>query len=310
VSRLVARLAELRAAAGLSQADIARSIQTSQPAVARLESGQTDVRLSTLARYAQALNVSLDFVAGPDGPDDDIAPPPEERAQREVPRPATEPSGPPDLSWRQQKVLRFIRDSLARNGYPPSMREIAEEVGLASTSSVSYQLSMLQSKGYLRRDPARRRAVEVEPPGPAATRAGGGTDAQAEKGGSEPTPADIPVLGSVAAGRVVLAGAAAGDAIRLPEWLTEGGALFAATVNGKFEHGAPIADGDVVVVRRQPEADNGAIVLSIIDGETTSGTLNSFHGQLWFMPHDSAGTPVRADKATIVGRAVAILRKL
>lgn len=298
--QLVARLARRRAASGLSQADVARSIQTSQPAVARLESGQTDVRLSTLSRYAQALNVSLDFVEEADGPGD-AAPP----AQYTSPA-----ARPDDLTWRQQRVLTVIRDSVDRRGYPPSMREIAEAVGLASTSSVSYQLSTLQSKGYLHRDPARPRTVEIQAPAGPARPPDEETGAPAERRGPERSPVDIPFMGSIAAGRFVLAGAGADDAIRLPARLTGGGALFAVTVTGETLPGAPVADGDVVVARRQQEAEDGDIVVAMFDGETTIRTLQRCNGQLWLMPHDAAHLPVLAGQAAIAGRAVAIVRKI
>jgi repressor LexA len=342
--QLIARLARRRAASGLSQAEIARSIQTSQPAVARLESGQTDIRLSTLIRYARALGVSLDFVRDTGARDEDVgsqaddaersreqqafpaqaaraAPHPGDDARPEwepgegVPGVLAEPADWPggagsDLTGRQRKVLAVIRDSVQRRGYPPSIREIGDAVGLASTSSVSFQLSSLQNKGYLRRDPARSRTVGVWAPGPLAMRSEDeiGEDATGDIPGRQT--ADIPFIGSAAAGGLVLAGESGEDVIRLPTRLTGGGALFAVKVTGDVMIDAAIADGDVIVVRQQQEADDGDIVVAMIDGETTVTTLRRSDDHVWLMPQNRAYAPVLGDKATIMGRAVAVLRKL
>ena len=175
---LVAQLARRRAAAGLSQAHVARLMQTSQSAVARLESGRHDAQLSTLARYAEALGLSLD-VAGDAGIADRGLPGPPQPAARPEGRPGRKPKDnvpavtlqtpdrpDPDyvLTSRQHKVLQVIRESMEKRGYPPSQREIGDAVGLASTSSVSYHLRMLQQAGYLHRDSGRARTVEVRLP--------------------------------------------------------------------------------------------------------------------------------------------------
>jgi predicted DNA-binding transcriptional regulator YafY/transcriptional regulator with XRE-family HTH domain len=195
---LVAQLKRNRVAAGLSQADVAKLMETSQPAVARLESGRHDAQLPTLARYAEALGLSLlslDLAgdAGtPDGASSDDTPaeaattPSMEQASanqthyRKPPRPkarpgrkltddvpAVTPQAPdmpgPDhvLTSRQRDVLRVIRESIERRGHPPSLQEIGEAVGLTSTSSVSHHLRTLQRAGYLHRDSGRPRTVEI-----------------------------------------------------------------------------------------------------------------------------------------------------
>jgi len=171
------------------------------------------------------------------------------------------------LTWRQRKVLQVIRDSVQRRGYPPSMREIGEAVGLTSTSSVSYQLSTLQSKGYLRRDAGRPRTVEVRLPGHPAVRP------EAE----EPVPAALDI--------------ASQDAAYVP-------------LIGR------IADGDWVVVRQQPVADSGDIVAAMIDGEATVKTFKRADDHIWLMPHNPAYTPIPGDDATILGKIVAVLRRV
>src|SRR5579863_1782332 len=157
------------------------------------------------------------------------------------------------LTWRQRKVLQVIRDSVQRRGYPPSMREIGEAVGLTSTSSVSYQLSTLQSKGYLRRDAGRPRTVEVRLPGHPAVRPEPGFD-------EDELPMDItsqeaayvPVVGRIAAGGPILAEEAIEDIFPLPRALVGEGTLFLLRVVGDSMMNAGIVDGDWVVVRQQP----------------------------------------------------------
>src|SRR6266436_1098872 len=178
------------------------------------------------------------------------------------------------LTWRQRKVLQVIRESVQKRGYPPSMREIGEAVGLTSTSSVSYQLSTLQKKGYLHRDVGRPRTVEVRLPGHPAVRP--------EPGREEEEPADIPgidipsqeaiyvpLVGRIAAGGPILAEQSVEDVFPLPRQLVGEGTLFLLKVAGDSMINAAIADGDWVVVRQQPDALNGDIVAAMIVGEAT-----------------------------------------
>ena len=194
-----------------------------------------------------------------------------------VPSVVTEMPDRPDpghvLTWRQRKVLQVIRDSVQRRGYPPSMREIGEAVGLTSTSSVSYQLSTLQKRGYLRRDAGRPRTVEVRLPGQPAVR----PDAEpAEETGLDfpsQEAAMVPLLGRIAAGGPILAEEAIEDVFPLPKQLVGEGTLFLLKVAGDSMVDAAIADGDWVVVRQQPVAENGDIVAAMIDGEATVTTF-------------------------------------
>ena len=231
-----------------------------------------------------------------------------------VPNVVTEMPDHPDpdhvLTWRQRKVLQVIRESVQRRGYPPSMREIGEAVGLTSTSSVSYQLSTLQSKGYLRRDAGRPRTVEVRLPGHAAVR----PDAEApEDDGMDITSqgaAFVPVVGRIAAGGPVLAEEAIEDIFPLPRQIVGDGTLFLLKVVGDSMINAAIADGDWVVVRQQPVAENGEIVAAMIDGEATVKTFKRSGGHVWLMPHNPVYTPIPGDEATILGRVVAVLRRV
>jgi len=214
------------------------------------------------------------------------------------------------LTWRQRKVLQVIRESVQRRGYPPSMREIGEAVGLTSTSSVSYQLSTLQNKGYLRRDAGRPRTVEVRLPGHPAIR----PEAAADEGGTMDIVSQeavyVPLVGRIAAGGPILAEQAIEDIFPLPKQIVGDGNLFLLKVVGDSMINAAISDGDWVVVRQQPVAENSDIVAAMIDGEATVKTFKRSNGHIWLMPHNPAYTPIPGDEAEILGRVVAVLRKI
>jgi repressor LexA len=214
------------------------------------------------------------------------------------------------LTWRQRKVLQVIRDSVQRRGYPPSMREIGEAVGLTSTSSVSYQLSTLQSKGYLRRDAGRPRTVEVRLPGQPAVRPDVEDAEDVVLDIPSQDAAYVPVLGRIAAGGPILAEEAIEEVFPLPKQLVGSGTLFLLKVVGDSMINAAIADGDWVVVRQQPVAENGDIVAAMIDGEATVKTYKLSGEHIWLMPHNPAYTPIPGDDAAILGRVVAVLRRV
>jgi len=218
-------------------------------------------------------------------------------------------SGDPGLTPQRRKIIRVIEDSLQSRGYPPSLREIGQAVGLASTSSVSYQMSVLEAAGYLSRETGRPRTAVLRAPG------GPGPGAAA------PPPADkrltaIPVVGRIAAGVPILADETPDEVISLPKLLTGEGTLIALRVAGDSMIGAAIADGDWVVVRRQPDADNGDIVAAMIesdasaDREATVKTLKRADGHTWLIPHNPVYTPILADRAEIIGKVVSVLRRL
>ncbi|HEY9413590.1 MAG TPA: transcriptional repressor LexA [Pseudonocardia sp.] len=215
------------------------------------------------------------------------------------------------LTPRQRKVLEVIRDWVERFGYPPSVREIGDAVGLTSTSSVHHQLRTLERKGYLRRDPNRTRAVDVRGPDePGGFDAGTNPDVTAELRALRPSPAFVPVVGRIAAGGPILAEQAVEDVFPLPREIVGEGTLFLLTVQGDSMVDAAITDGDWVVVRQQPVAENGDIVAAMIDGEATVKTFKRKDGHVWLMPSNPAYQPIPGDEATILGRVVAILRKL
>jgi repressor LexA len=214
------------------------------------------------------------------------------------------------LTWRQRKVLQVIRESVQRRGYPPSMREIGEAVGLTSTSSVSYQLSTLQSKGYLRRDAGRPRTVEVRLPGHPAVRPEPEIDVDTPMDIASQEAAYVPLVGRIAAGGPILAEESIEDIFPLPRQIVGEGNLFLLKVVGDSMINAAIADGDWVVVRQQPVAENGDIVAAMLDGEATVKTFKRSADHIWLMPHNPAYTPIPGDEAEILGKVVAVLRRV
>jgi len=216
-----------------------------------------------------------------------------------------------ELPIRQREVLDVIRTWVERFGYPPSVREIGEAVGLTSTSSVAYQLRALEQKGYLRRDPNRPRAIGVLPadvtPASVAAAAASSEEPVAI---ATPTAAYVPVLGRIAAGGPILAEEAVEDVFPLPKEIVGEGSLFLLRVAGDSMVDAAITDGDWVVVRQQPTADNGEIVAAMIEGEATVKTFKRKDGHVWLMPHNEAYEPIPGDDATILGKVVAVLRRL
>lgn len=216
-----------------------------------------------------------------------------------------------DLTPRQQEVLEVIRGWVYRHGYPPSVREIGEAVGLTSTSSVSHQLGALQRKGYLRRDPNRPRAVGVltaaaDPTGTLTPPEGDDTTT-AER---FPEAAYVPLIGRIAAGGPVLAEQSVEDTFPLPKDLVGEGELFLLSVTGDSMVDAAITDGDWVVVRQQPTAENGDIVAAMIEGEATVKTFKKTGKHLWLVPQNEAYEPIPGDDATVLGKVVAVLRRL
>ena len=213
------------------------------------------------------------------------------------------------LTERQRTILNVIRASVTSRGYPPSIREIGDAVGLTSTSSVAHQLRTLERKGYLRRDPNRPRAVDVRGADEAIAAA---TPPVTEVAGSDalPEPTYVPVLGRIAAGGPILAEEAVEDVFPLPRELVGEGTLFLLKVVGDSMVEAAICDGDWVVVRQQHVADNGDIVAAMIDGEATVKTFKRAGGQVWLMPHNPAFDPIPGNDATVLGKVVTVIRKI
>lgn len=211
------------------------------------------------------------------------------------------------LTKRQQGILDVIRAAVEERGYPPSVREIGEAVGLTSPSSVAHQLRTLEQKGYLRRDPNRPRALEVR----------GESGAQSTEKTATVTQitetehiAEVPLLGRIAAGGPILAEEAVEDTLTLPRQITGQGNLFLLEVSGDSMIEAAICDGDYVVIRQQPTADNGEIVAALLGDEATVKTLSRKDGNTWLLPANSAYEPIDGNEAQILGKVVSVFRKL
>ena len=224
------------------------------------------------------------------------------------------------LTVRQRRVLEVIRNSVDRRGYPPSLREIGEAVGLTSPSSVAHQLSTLERKGFLRRDPNKPRAIEVVSPDSTVDMRGyrGGASVEDETAvfdetgvnDRRPEASYVPVLGRIAAGVPILAEETVEDVFPLPRQIVGEGQLFLLQVVGESMIDAAICDGDWVVVRQQPTADNGDIVAAMLDNEATVKTFKRKDGKVWLMPHNEAFEPIDGDHATILGKVTAVLRRV
>lgn len=240
------------------------------------------------------------------------------------------PDPDPDhqLTWRQQKILHHIGDYAQRRGYMPALREIAAAAELASTSSVSYQLSELQRKGYLRRTAGRSRSIELRLPGQPTVRLQTQDSADAvDLPPQDPISVPVALHGEIAAGPQNLTERTIGDTWALPvgdTWdlpreLVGEGTLFRLRVRGDSMINAAIADGDMVVVREQSHAHNGDIVVAMIEGETTVKTFRQVDGQIWLIPHNPAYEPIPwpvpgegadSEGSKILGKVVAVLRRV
>jgi repressor LexA len=215
-----------------------------------------------------------------------------------------------DLTQRQRKIIQAIEDSVQRCGYAPTMREIGEAAGLASTSSVSYQLSELARKGVLSRGAGRPRTAVIRP---SADRAIQEESDGLRPGTDVPRVAQVPLVGRIAAGGPILAEQSIEDTFSLPRQLVGEGKLIMLKVVGDSMINAAITDGDWVVVRLESDVENGDIVAATIDGVEVEGTVKTLKrsdGHVWLMPHNPIYAPILGDNAAIVGKVVAVLRRV
>ena len=210
------------------------------------------------------------------------------------------------LTPRQLRVLRAIESFGHRRGYSPTLREIGEAVGLASASSVAYQLSCLEDMGFLSRDGGRPRTAVVK-------LLGHGSRSGSDESAVDPASlaaAYVPWLGWIAAGTPIPAEQSEDDVFPLPKQLVGEGNLFLLKVSGDSMVEAAISDGDWLVIREQPVVENGEIVAAMIDGDATVKTFKRVDGHVWLIPANSMYEPIPGDSATIIGKAVAVLRRL
>lgn len=196
---------------------------------------------------------------------------------------------------RQQRILEVIRAFTAERGYPPSVREIGERVGLSSSSTIHAHLKTLERRGLISRDPTKPRALrsEVSPP-------------------AQPLPDAVvmPVIGKVAAGVPITAQENVEGEFVLPASFTRASDGFMLRVQGDSMVDAAILDGDLIVVRPQRTANNGEIVVAMLDGEATVKRFYREDGRVRLQPENRAMAPIYSSDVTIVGRVEAVVRKL
>ncbi|MFP5225117.1 MAG: transcriptional repressor LexA [Actinomycetota bacterium] len=209
-----------------------------------------------------------------------------------------------DLTSRQQAILDFILQTHRDRGYPPTVREIGDAVGLSSPSSVHAQIRTLVERGYLRKDADRPRAIVVTAEAPSSP------VASVTRMKRREDIADVPVVGRIAAGTPILAEEAVDETLPLPTGLIGSGQVFALRVRGDSMIEAGILDGDLVVVRQQSNAEDGDIVAALVDDEATVKTLRRRKGTILLEPANQAYAPIIAPEATILGKVVSVLRRL
>jgi len=212
------------------------------------------------------------------------------------------------LTDRQRKILTVIQDAVKDRGFPPTVREIADLVGLASPASVAHQLSALERKGFIKRDPNSPRAIDLTMPnksGVAIDGLVGGVE-----GEQTPEAAFVPLVGRIAAGGPILAEESIEAIYPLPKEMVGNGELFMLEVVGDSMIDAAICHGDKVVVRKQDDAQNGEIVAALLGEEATVKTLKRKDGHVWLMPANPNYEPINGDHAKILGRVVTVMRKI
>jgi repressor LexA len=203
-----------------------------------------------------------------------------------------------ELTTRQRQILTMIREWVNRHGYPPTMREIAAAVGLASPSSVAHQLDRLEDLGHIRRDARGSRAVDIRSSDPDPEPARNESDVR------------VPLVGAIAAGTPILADEQVEEELTLPQSLVGHGTLFALRVKGDSMIDAAICDGDLVVIRQQPTAQNGEIVAAMLDGEATVKVLRTEGHNVELVPRNPAYDVIPGNNAVILGKVVSVLRRV
>lgn len=200
-----------------------------------------------------------------------------------------------DLSNRQISILDFIKKEIRKKGYPPSVREIGEAVGLSSSSTVHGHLAQLEEKGYLRRDPTKPRAIEVL-----------GDDYFSIK----KEMVNVPIVGKVTAGQPILAVENIEDTFPLPLDFVRNDEVFMLSVRGDSMMNAGILDGDFVLVRQQSIAHNGDIVVALLTDEATVKTFYKEQDHIRLQPENPAHEPIITKDASILGKVIGVFRRL
>ena len=202
----------------------------------------------------------------------------------------------PDLSLRQTKILEFIKQEIRKKGYPPSVREIGEAVGLLSSSTVHGHLQTIEDKGYIRRDPTKPRAIEI-------------LDSSSDILEAKKV-VHIPVVGRVTAGQPILAVENIEGTFPLPADLVRQDNLFMLKVQGESMIDAGILDGDFIIVRQQNEARNGEIVVALIGDEATVKRFFKERTLIRLQPENASMEPIYSQDVSILGKVIGVFRSL
>ncbi len=199
-----------------------------------------------------------------------------------------------DLTSKQQEILDFIKLEISTKGYPPSVREICVAVGLRSTSTVHGHLERLEKRGIIRRDPTKPRAIEI-----------------LDDSASTKEVIDVPIIGSVAAGQPILAVENVEDNFPVPvDYFPSKNQLFMLQVKGESMTGCGIMNGDYLIVEQQPTAENGDIVVALIDDSATVKTFYKEKDHIRLQPENPSMEPIIVEDCSILGKAVGLFRKI
>ncbi|NLP36723.1 MAG: transcriptional repressor LexA [Firmicutes bacterium] len=201
-----------------------------------------------------------------------------------------------NLTPRQRQILEYIRREVKIKNYPPSVREIGEAVGLSSSSTVHAHLAKLEEKGFIRRDPSKPRAIELlrEEPDPLFV----------------PETVQVPIVGQVTAGQPILAEENIEDYFPLPKMMVHGDSVFMLQVRGDSMINAGIMDGDYVIVRQQYQANNGEIVVAMLDGEATVKRFYKGKDHIILQPENDLYEPIRSPEIRVIGKVIGVFRSL
>ncbi|MDW7652404.1 MAG: transcriptional repressor LexA [Bacillota bacterium] len=201
-----------------------------------------------------------------------------------------------DLTPRQMQILEYIRREVKAKNYPPSVREIGEAVGLSSSSTVHAHLSKLESKGFIRRDPTKPRAIELldDDPPPSFV----------------PDVVNVPVVGHVTAGEPILAEQNIEDYFPLPKMMVHRDTVFLLSVRGDSMINAGIMDGDYVIVRQQTTASNGEIIVAMLDGEATVKRFYKEKDHIRLQPENDLYEPLRSPDIAVIGKVIGVFRNI
>lgn len=219
------------------------------------------------------------------------------------------------LKEREQKVLDFMKQEIRVKGYPPTVREICTALGIKSTSTVHKDIASLERQGYLRKDPAKPRALMIVDPQTGESAIDSGMDAPGMPAAAPELKrtdiVDVPVVGRIAAGTPILAEQNVEDSFPVPARFVDGGTNFMLTVRGESMIEAGIMDGDYILVEQQQTARNGEIVVAMVDGFESEATVKTFYKEddhIRLQPENSAMSPIIVKDAKILGKVKGVFR--